>query len=169
MERNATKMGGNSITLAGPELKAGDKAPDFTVRTTDLYQMSLDDYQSKIKLIFASPSLDTSICDLVAKRFNQEAKALPGNVKVMSVSMDLPFALKRWAMASGPLVIDLLSDYLDAAFGSNYGVLIKELRLLNRAVFLIDQNNSLRYVEIVEENNNEPNYERVFETLRRLG
>jgi thiol peroxidase len=168
MERNTTKMGGNSITLVGPELKIGDKAPDFTMRTTDLYQMSLDDYQGKIKLIFVSPSLDTSICDLVAKRFNKEAKALAGNVKVLSVSMDLPFALKRWAMATGPLAIELLSDYLDAAFGINYGVLIKELRLLNRAVFLIDSDNIIRHLEIVEENNNQPNYAQVFETLRRL-
>jgi thiol peroxidase len=168
MERQTTKMGGNIITLIGPELKVGERAPNFAVRNTDLFQVTLDDYRGKIKLVSVAPSLDTTLCDLQAKRFNQEAGSLRPNVKVVSISMDLPFALKRWTLSNPGLSIELLSDYIDASFGSGYGVLIKELRLLNVAVFILDQNDIIRYIEIVEENHSQPNYEKALESLRQL-
>ncbi len=168
-ERKTTTMGGNIITLLGPELQIGTRAPDFAVRTTDLYQMTLDDYRGKRKLVSVSPSLDTTICDLQTRRFNQEAAALPGNVRVLSISMDLPFALKRWAQSVTSLSVELLSDFIDASFGLAYGVLIKELRLLNRAVFIIDESDVVRYAEVVSENDNHPNYAAALEALKRLG
>jgi thiol peroxidase len=169
MERNKTTMGGNIITLVGPELKIGERAPNFAVRTTDLFQVTLDDYRGKRKLISVAPSLDTTICDLQTRRFNQETAGLPGNVKSLSISMDLPFALKRWSQSTTGLSVDLLSDYIDASFGLAYGVLIKELRLLNRAVFIIDESDVLRYIEVVSENDNHPNYAAALEALKRLG
>ncbi len=168
-ERKTTTMGGNVITLVGPELKVGERAPDFALRTTELFQVTLADYRGKRKLVSVAPSLDTTICDLQTRRFNQEAGGLPGNVRVLSVSMDLPFALKRWSQSATGLSVDLLSDYLDASFGVSYGVLIKELRLLNRAVFIIDESDVLRYVEVVSENDNHPNYAAALEALKRLG
>jgi thiol peroxidase len=169
MERNVTTMGGNIVTLVGPDLKIGDKAPDFTVRNTDLFQVSADDYRGKRKLISVAPSLDTTVCDLQTRRFNQEAAGFKDNVKVLSVSMDLPFALKRWAQSATNLAVELLSDFIDASFGLAYGVLIKELRLLNRAVFIIDEKDVLRYVEVVTENDNHPNYAAAVEAVKRLG
>ncbi|HDR14057.1 MAG TPA: thiol peroxidase [Desulfobacteraceae bacterium] len=168
MDRKQTKMGGNLITLLGPELKAGDKAPDFNVRSTELFQVTLSDYRGKPKLISVAPSLDTTVCDRQTRRINQEATDLQGRVKFISMSMDLPFALKRWAMNAGPLALELLSDYIDASFGMHYGVLIQELRLLNRSLFLIDDQDVIRYMEVVEENYSEPDYDRAFDALRRL-
>jgi thiol peroxidase len=169
MERKTTTMGGNILTLIGPELKIGDKAPDFTVRTADFIQVSLDDYRGKRKVISVAPSLETTVCDLQTRRFNQEAAGFSGNVRVLSVSMDLPFALKRWSQSETSLVVDLLSDHLDGSFGLAYGLLIKELRLLNRAVFVIDENDVIRYVEVVTENDNHPNYAAAVEAVRRMG
>jgi thiol peroxidase len=168
-ERQTTTMGGNVITLMGPELKVGERAPNFAVRTTELFQVTLDDFRGKRKLVSVAPSLDTTICDLQTRRFNQEAAVLPGNVKVLSVSMDLPFALKRWSQSLTGPAVELLSDYINASFGLAYGVLIKELRLLNRAVFLIDEADVVRYIEIVSENDNHPNYAAALEALKRLG
>ncbi|MBN2353033.1 MAG: thiol peroxidase [Spirochaetales bacterium] len=168
-ERKTTTMGGNIITLLGQELQVGTRAPDFAARTTELYQVTLDDYRGKRKLVSVSPSLDTTICDLQTRRFNQEAAVLPGIVKVLSMSMDLPFALKRWAQSVTGLSIELLSDYIDASFGLSYGVLIKELRLLNRSVFIIDEADVVRYAEVVSENDNHPNYAAALEALKRLG
>jgi thioredoxin-dependent peroxiredoxin len=169
MERKVTKMGGNLITLEGPELKIGDKAPYFTARTADFYQVSLDDYRGQRKVVSVAPSLDTTVCDLQTRRFNQEMTGLKGTVRVISMSMDLPFALKRWSQSETGLAVDLLSDHMDAAFGLAYGVLIKELRLLNRAVFVVDENDIIRHVEIVEENNNHLNYAAAMEAVRRMG
>jgi thiol peroxidase len=169
MERQTTTMGGNLLTLIGPELKIGDKAPDFTVRTADFIQVSLDDYRGKGKLISVAPSLETTVCDKQTRRFNKEAARFADNVKVLSVSMDLPFALKRWSQTEKTLAIDLLSDHLDACFGLAYGLLIKELRLLNRAVVVIDGNDAIQYVEVVSENDNEPNYAAALAAVKRLG
>ena len=169
MERKVTTMGGNILTLIGPELKTGDKAPDFTARTADFVQVSLADYQGKRKVISVAPSLDTTVCDQQTHRFNKEASSFADSVRVISVSMDLPFALKRWAQSEKTLVVDLLSDHMDAAFGLSYGVLIKELRLLNRAVFIIDENDVIRYVEVVSENDNPPNYAAALDAVKRMG
>lgn len=169
MEKKATKMGGNVITLAGPELKTNERAPNFAVRSTELFQVTLDDYRGKIKFLSVIPSLDTSVCEEQTRRVNREAAALQGgNVKFMSISMDLPFALKRWALENGELALDLLSDSIDASFGMAYGVLIRELRLLNRSVFIIDSADILRYAEIVPENYDLPDLDRAFDALRRL-
>jgi len=169
MERQTTTMGGNLLTLIGPELRIGDKAPDFTVRTAGFIQVSLDDYRGARKLVSVVPSLETTVCDKQTRRFNKEAAALAGKVKVLSVSMDLPFALSRWSQSEKSLAVDLLSDHLDASFGLAYGLLIKELRLLNRAVIVIDENDVIQYMETVSENDNEPNYAAALAAVKRLG
>src|SRR5699024_7768952 len=122
------------VTLLGQEVKVGDKAPDFTVLANDLSEKTLEDFKGKVKLISVVPSIDTGVCSVQTKRFNEEADKL-GNVHVLTVSMDLPFAQKRWCGAEGVKNIDVLSDHRDASFGNNYGTLIKELRLNTRAIF----------------------------------
>jgi len=127
---------GNPLTLVGPELKVGDKAPAFTVVDNGLAPKTLADYSGKIKIISAVPSLDTPTCDTETRRFNQEAAGLPGNVVVLTISLDLPFAQSRWCGAAGIDKVVTLSDYRDRSFGNAYGVLIKELLLLGRAIFI---------------------------------
>ena len=167
-ERQVTKMGGNIITLLGSELKAGDQAPDFTVLDNDLLPKSLEDFQGKIKLISVVPSLDTSVCDLQTRRFNELAVDFSPEIEVLTISMDLPFAQKRWCGAAGVDRVETLSDHRYAVFGENYGVLIKELRLLNRSIFIIDQEDIIRYVELVEENHNHPDYDAALAALGEL-
>jgi thiol peroxidase len=168
MERQITKMGGNPITLVGPELKVGESAPDFTVIDNALNPKSLKDFEGKIKMISVVPSLDTKVCDMQTRRFNEMAVGFSDNVVVLTISMDLPFAQGRWCGAAGVDRVITLSDHLEASFGNNYGLLIKELRLLNRAVLLIDTGNVIRYIEIVEENHELPNYEKVLEALSKI-
>ena len=159
-ERQETFMGGNSITLLGPKLEEGQKAPEFTVLDTDLLPKHLDDYTGKIKLISVIPSIDTGVCAVQTKKFNEFAAGLADDAVVLSLSMDLPFAQKRWCVSEGVERMEVLSDHREASFGEAYGVLIKELRLLNRAVFIIDKTDTVRYVEIVTENHDHPDYER---------
>jgi thiol peroxidase len=166
--RQITKMGGNIITLVGPELSVGDPAPDFTVLDNDLLPRGLDDYQGKIKLISVVPSLDTGVCDAQTRRFNEIAADFSPEIEVLTISMDLPFAQKRWCAAAGIERVETLSDHRYASFGENYGVLIEELRLLNRSVFLIDREDLIRYIEIVEENYNLPDYEAALRALEQL-
>jgi thiol peroxidase len=161
-------MGGNSITLAGKELKVGDSAPDFTLRANDMSTRSLADYEGKIKLISVVPSLDTGVCDAQTRRFNKEASSFEDNVVVLTVSMDLPFAQKRWCGAAGIDKVITLSDHYDGNFGTSYGVLIEQLRLLNRSIFIVDEKNTVRYVQIVPENTNHPDYEEALKALRFL-
>ncbi|MCD6379845.1 thiol peroxidase [bacterium] len=168
MERQITKMGGNPITLVGPELKVGDSAPEFIVTDNDLNPKSLNDFEGKIKMISVVPSLDTKVCDMQTRRFNEMAIGFSDNVVVLTISMDLPFAQGRWCGAAGVERVITLSDHLKASFGNNYGLLIKELRLLNRAVLLIDTGNVIRYIEIVEENHDLPDYEKVLEALKKI-
>ena len=148
----------NPVTLVGEEVKAGDKAPDFKVLANDLSEVTLDDYQGSVKLISVVPSLDTGVCAEQTRRFNEEATSL-GDVKVLTISMDLPFAQKRWCGAEGIENVDTLSDHRDASFGKAYGVLIEELRLLARAVFVVDSENKVTYAEYVSEATNHPDYE----------
>ncbi|MFH1134721.1 MAG: thiol peroxidase [Pseudomonadota bacterium] len=155
----AVTMRGNPLTLVGRELKAGDKAPDFTVATNDLAPAKLSDYLGKVLIISAVPSLDTPVCDLETRRFNSEAAGLSQDIMILTVSMDLPFAQKRWCGANGVERVVTLSDYKDASFGQAYGILIEELRLLARSVFVIDRQGVVRYVELVKEIASEPNYE----------
>lgn len=158
MQRSVT-MKGVPLTLSGTELKVGDKAPDFSVADNNLGQAGPSMYKGKVKVILAVPSLDTPVCDIETRRFNQEAGKLGDDVAVLTISMDLPFAQKRWCGAAGIDHVTTLSDYRDASFGQAYGVLIKELRLLARAVFVVDKNDTLRYIEIVKDITNEPDYE----------
>lgn len=158
-------FGNNPVTLVGQEVKVGDKAPNFTVLSNDLKEVNLDDYKGKVKLIAAVPSIDTGVCSAETKRFNEEADKLD-NVQVLTISMDLPFAQARWCAAEGVKNLDTLSDHRDASFGESYGVLMKENRLLARAVFVIDSNDEITYVEYVPEVTNHPNYEAALEALR---
>ncbi|MBC7963599.1 MAG: thiol peroxidase [Steroidobacteraceae bacterium] len=149
---------GNPMTLLGPGLKVGDVAPDFTVVDNSLAPTTLASYAGKVKIISAVPSLDTPVCDTETRRFNQEAASLPGDAVVLTISLDLPFAQKRWCGASGIDKVVTLSDYRERSFGLGYGVLIKELLLLTRAVFVLDAGNTIRYIQIVPEVTAEPDY-----------
>lgn len=159
---------GNPFTLLGPELKVGDKAPGFTVVDNGLTPVSLASYKGKIKIISAVPSLDTPVCDTETRRFNQEAAALPENVVVLTISLDLPFAQKRWCGAAGIDKVTTLSDYQERSFADAYGVLIKELKLLARAVFIIDATDTIRYIQIVPEVTSEPDYAAVIGAVKSL-
>mgnify|MGYP006302737283 CR=1 FL=1 len=168
MERQETKMGGNIVTLIGPKLEEGEEAPDFSVLDNDLMPKHLDDYQGKVKLISVVPSLDTKVCDLQTRKFNELAVDMDPDVVVLTISMDLPFAQKRWCGNAGVERVETLSDHRYASFGEQYGVLIEELRLLNRAIFIIDKQEIIRYIEIVEENHNHPDYDKALEGLKNL-
>lgn len=159
---------GNPFTLLGPELKVGGKAPDFAVVDNGLAPVTLASSAGKIRIISTVPSLDTPVCDSETRRFNQEAAALPGNVTVLTISLDLPFAQKRWCGAAGIDRVATLSDYRDRSFGQNYGVLIKELLLLTRAIFIIDAADTIRYIQIVPEVTNEPDYAAVITAVKAL-
>ena len=159
--KNAATFKGGPLTLIGPELKAGDKAPDFRLIGTDLKPVTLADSKGKTRLISVVPSIDTPVCDLQTKRFNQEASKLPANVAVITVSMDLPFAQTRWCGLAGADKVQMLSDYREHAFGRAYGVLIKELQLLSRAVFVIGPDDKVQYAEYVKEVTEHPDYEKV--------
>ncbi|ORC35334.1 lipid hydroperoxide peroxidase [Marispirochaeta aestuarii] len=168
MERSVSTMHGNAITLVGQELKVGDKAPDFTVLDNELMPKSLSDYAGKKKLISVVPSLDTGVCDAQTRRFNEEASKLGADVVILTISMDLPFAQKRWCGAAGVDQVITLSDHRDADFGQRYGMLIKELRLLNRGIFVVDENDVIRYIETVKENTNHPDYDAALKALKAL-
>ena len=159
---------GNPFTLLGTQLSVGDKAPDFAVVDNGLAPVSLASSAGKIRIISAVPSLDTPVCDSETRRFNQEAAALPGDVQVLTISLDLPFAQKRWCGAAGIDKVDTLSDYRDRSFGMNYGVLIKELLLLTRAVFVVDAADIIRYIQIVPEVTEEPDYSAVLQAVKGL-
>jgi thiol peroxidase len=166
MERpGATTMRGNPLTLIGPELKVGDKAPDFKLVDNSLKNVSLADTGHNVRIISVVPSLDTPVCDAQTKRFNEEAAKLPG-VDILTVSMDLPFAQKRWCGAFGVDKVKMLSDHRDGSFGSNYGTLIKDLRIESRAIFVLDPNNTIRHVEYVKEVAEHPNYDTALSAAR---
>jgi len=156
------------MTLLGPELKVGDKAPDFSVVDNALAPVTLASSAGKIRVISAVPSLDTPVCDTETRRFNQEAASLPDNVIVLTVSLDLPFAQKRWCGAAGIDRVTTLSDYRERSFGNAYGVVIKELVLLSRSIFVIDANDSIRYIQHVPEVTSEPDYAAVMAAVKTL-
>jgi thiol peroxidase len=156
---------GKPVTLVGNEVKVGDTAPDFKVLANDLSEVTLADTKGYVRLISVVPSIDTGVCDAQTRRFNEEAAKLE-NVKVLTISVDLPFAQKRWCGANGIENVQTLSDHRDVSFGQAYGVLIKELRLLTRAVFVIDSNDKVTYVEYVPEATNHPNYEAAIEAAK---
>lgn len=152
------KFSGNPLTLVGPEIKAGDKAPNFKVVDNDLQPVTLEDFKAKTKIICTVPSLDTPVCDTEIRRFNREAVNFNKDTVVLTVSMDLPFALSRWCGGAGIDRVKTLSDYQELSFASSYGVLIKELKLITRAIFIIDAEDIVRYVQLVPEITNEPDY-----------
>ena len=161
-------MKGNPLTLVGNEVKVGEAAPDFVALDPNLTPIKLASYRNKICVISSVPSLDTPVCDMETRRFNDEAARLGEKVQILTLSMDLPFAQKRWCGAAGISKVQTLSDHRDAQFGLAYGVLIKELRLLARALFLVDQRGILRYTQLVKEITNEPNYEEILSELKKL-
>jgi len=161
-------MHGNPLTLLGSEVLRGDMAPDATLLDNDLNPVTISSYKGKICVISSVPSLDTPVCDIETRRFNQEAGELGDDVTILTVSMDLPFAQKRWCGAAGVERVITLSDYRDASFGNSYGMLIKELRLLARAVFVLDREGIIRYIQIVKELSEEPDYSEVIEEIKKL-
>ena len=161
-------MKGNPKTLVGPELKAGDAAPDFSLVDGGLNAVTLKDTGNHVRIISVIPSLDTPVCDAQTKRFNEEAAKMPG-VDIITVSMDLPFAQKRWCGAFGVDKVKMLSDHKDASFGTNYGTLIKELRIESRAIFVLDSKNKIRHAEYVKEVADFPNYETALAAARSAG
>lgn len=159
---------GNPLTLVGNALKPGDPAPDATLIKQDLSPVNLRDYFGKVLLISVVPSLDTGVCSAQTKRFSEEACRLPESVRVLTVSMDLPFAQKRFCSAEHIDNIEVLSDYREAAFGQAYGTLVKELRIECRALFVIDPQGTVRYAEYVPEITNHPNYDAALQAVRAL-
>jgi len=158
-------MRGNPLTLIGPELKTGDSAQDFKLVDNSLKNVSLADTGRNVRIISVVPSLDTPVCDAQTKRFNEEAAKLPG-VDILTVSMDLPFAQKRWCGAFGVDKVRMLSDHRDGSFGTNYGTLIKDLRIESRAIFVLDQKNTIRHAEYVKEVADFPNYDTALAAAR---
>ncbi len=157
---------GNPVTLLGNEVKVGEKAPNFSVLANDLSPVTLNDSKGSVRLISVVPSLDTGVCDAQTRRFNQEAAKLD-NVKILTVSVDLPFAQKRWCGAAGIENVQTVSDHRDLSFGEAFGVAIQELRLLARAVFVIDSNDVVTYAEYVSEATDHPNYEAAVEAAKQ--
>jgi thioredoxin-dependent peroxiredoxin len=169
MERpGATTLKGNPLTLIGPELKVGDTAPDFSTVDLGLKPVTLKDTAGKVRIFSVIPSLDTPVCDAQTKKFNEEAANLPG-VEIYTVSMDLPFAMKRWCGQFDVNQVKMLSDHKDGSFGENYGTLIKELRIESRAIFVVDPNNKVRHAEYVKEVADFPNYEAALAAARSAG
>lgn len=167
-QRQTVTMKGKPLTLVGDEIKTGKQAPDCEVIANDMSPIKLSSFTGKVRIICSVPSLDTSVCDIETRRFNEEASRLSADVVVLTISMDLPFAQKRWCGAAGVKNVQTLSDYREASFGKAYGVLIKELRLLARAVFVVDKKGVVRYVQIVNEMTNEPDYDAVLEAVGKL-
>lgn len=167
MKEHAGKitMRGNPLTLVGNELKVGDKAPDFRVLDNNLSPVQFSSYRGKICVISSVPSLDTPVCDMETRRFNDEAGKLGSDVVILTISMDLPFAQKRWCGTAGVDKVTTLSDHLDASFGQAFGVLIKELRLLARAIFVVDREGVIQYIQLVKEVANEPDYGAVLDAV----
>src|SRR6185369_9067470 len=166
MERaGATTLRGNPLTVVGPELKPGDKAPDFTAVDDSLKELDMAGTGSGVRIFSVVPSLDTPVCDAQTRRFNEEAGKLP-DVKIYTFSMDLPFAQKRWCGAFGIDHVKMVSDHPDASFGQAYGTLIKDLRIMSRAIFVVDKNNTIRYVEYVKEVGEHPSYDAALAAAR---
>ncbi|MTI67534.1 MAG: thiol peroxidase [Firmicutes bacterium] len=160
-------MQGNPMTLVGPEIKVGDKAPDFTVLTNDLKPYSLKDAKGKVKVISVVPSIDTGVCEFQTTFFNKEATSL-GDVEILTISVDLPFAQKRFCGAKDIDKVITLSDHKDLSFGLNYGFVIEELRLLSRGIIILDEENKVRYVEYVKEVTEHPDYDKAMEEIKKI-
>ena len=161
-------VGGNPVTLVGSEIKTGDPAPDVELVGNDMKPVKLSSFRGKVCILASVGSLDTSVCDVETRRFNTEAAELGPDMAIVTVSMDLPFAQKRWCGAAGVDKVVTLSDYRNADFGKTYGVLIKENRLLARAIFVVDKQGSVRYTQLVKELGEEPDYGAALDAARKL-
>ena len=156
---NTVTFMGNLLHLEGNLPAVGQKAPEFTVCNNGLEPRSLKDYGGKIVVLVSVPSLDTPVCDMEVRRFNKEAASLSDKVQILALSCDLPFAQARWCGAAGVKDVD---------FGKNYGVLIQELRLLARAIFVVAPDGTLAYSQLVPEVTNEPDYDAVLDAVKKL-
>jgi thiol peroxidase len=165
---NAVTSKGSPLTVIGPALKAGDKAPDFRLLANDMSEVTLADSAGKVRLISVVPSLDTKLCDMQTRRFNQEAADFGDDVVVLTVSVDLPFAQKRWCGAAGVERVQTLSDHRDMNFGQAYGTHVKELRQERRSVFIVDKDDVIRYVQYVPEMSEHPDYDAALAALKDL-
>ena len=161
-------IGGKPATLLGNEVRVGDSAPDFTAVGNDMNPVKLSDFRGKVVIISSVHSLDTAVCNIETRRFNAEAAKLGPDVVVLTVSMDLPFAQKRWCGAAGIDKVITVSDHRDASFGTGYGVLLKDLRLLARAVFVVDRQGAIRYIQLVKDVGTEPDNAPVLQAVREL-
>jgi len=159
---------GNPLTLLGAELKVGDSIPEAALLANDLSPVQLSSYKGKICVISVVPSLDTPVCDMQTRRFNEEAGNLDDKVAILTMSVDLPFAQARWCGAAGVDKVTTLSDHRDVSFGEASGLLIKELRLLARAVLVVDQDGIIRYMQLVKEVTEEPDYNAALEAVKKL-
>lgn len=159
---------GNPVTLVGPDITVGDKAPDFKVVDNGLQPVTLDSAKGKVQLIAVVPSIDTGVCDTMTRKFNQDAADLPDSVAVYTISVDLPFAQGRWCGNAGIERVKTLSDYQDRSFGLAYGLLIDELKLLARAVYVVDAQGKVAYREIVSEVTAEPDYQAALNAVKAL-
>ncbi len=158
---------GNPLTLVGREVKPGDHVPDFTVTANDMSDLTMNQMKDKVVIISSVPSLDTPVCSIETKRFNDEAGKLGANAVVLTVSLDLPFAQKRWCGAEGATNVVTASDYKHRTFGEAFGVYIKELGLLSRAVFVVDKTGKVTYVQYVPEVSSEPDYAPIVEAAKK--
>nr|WP_106780415.1 thiol peroxidase [Lysinibacillus timonensis] len=154
------------VTLVGNEVNVGDQAPDFTVLANDMSPVTLIDSEGKVRLIASVPSLDTGVCDAETRRFNEEVANIGGDVAFYTVSVDLPFAQRRWCAAAGIEGVHTVSDYREHSFGEAYGVLMQENKLLARAVFVVDREGTVTYVEYVPEGTSHPNYEAAIDAVK---
>ncbi|MBU1452929.1 MAG: thiol peroxidase [Proteobacteria bacterium] len=159
-------MHGNPLNLVGEAVAVGQAAPDAELVNNDLAPVKISDYLGKVVVISVVPSLDTPVCDLQTRRFNSVAANLGGDVVILTISMDLPFAQKRWCGAAGADAVVTLSDHREAAFGLAYGLLIKELRLLARAVLVLDREGKITYIQRVLELTNEPDYDEALAAVK---
>lgn len=161
-------MKGDPLTLVGNHISVGDAMPDCELVGKRLEPVKLSSFAGKICIISCMPSLDTSVCDMMTRRFSEEAVALGDDVVVLAITMDLPFAQDRWCIAADVENVYMLSDHRDCSFGKGFGVLIKDLRLLARAVFIVDRSGTIRYKQVVSELTNEPDYAAVLEAAKEL-
>jgi thiol peroxidase len=161
-------MQGKPLTLEGHELKIGDKAPRFTLTAPDMNTVTMENFAGKTLVISTIPSLDTPVCDAQVRRFNDEAAKMSNDIKILAISMDLPFAQKRWCGNAGIDNVKTLSDYKTRQFAKDYGLLIKELNLIARSVLILDKNHKVRYIQLVNEVGQEPNYEDALKALAEI-
>jgi len=167
-EKTVVTFQGNPLTLVGNQVKVGDTAPDVEVLANDLTPVRLSGFRGKVCVICSVPSLDTPVCDTQTRKFNEQAASLGDDVVVLTISMDLPFAQKRWCGSANVENVQTLSDHSKAEFGNSFGVLIKELRLLGRAVFVVDKEGVIRYIQIVDELTDEPDYEAALKAVEEI-